>query len=116
MKTCPECAEDVKSAARVCRFCRHRFDTAPTTTPVRDASHRRTPWVLGALLATFVLVVAAAVWAPFGIGPPDDQRRSTQGEDAPGNSDPFLTCLNKATTFTRQEACARRELRRSGER
>lgn len=26
MKTCPECAEKVKEAALVCRFCRHRFD------------------------------------------------------------------------------------------
>lgn len=25
-KTCPECAETVKAAARVCRFCEHRFD------------------------------------------------------------------------------------------
>jgi hypothetical protein len=27
-KTCPDCAEDVKAAARVCRFCGYRFDQA----------------------------------------------------------------------------------------
>jgi hypothetical protein len=28
-KTCPMCAEDVKAAALLCRFCGHRFDEAP---------------------------------------------------------------------------------------
>lgn len=30
LKRCPECAESVQDAARVCRFCGHRFDGAPT--------------------------------------------------------------------------------------
>ncbi len=28
-KICPDCAEEVKAAARVCRFCGHRFEEAP---------------------------------------------------------------------------------------
>jgi uncharacterized protein UPF0547 len=27
-KVCPECAEEVREAARICRFCKHRFDEA----------------------------------------------------------------------------------------
>jgi hypothetical protein len=26
MKTCPDCAEQVQMAARICRFCRHDFN------------------------------------------------------------------------------------------
>ncbi|HEU6439963.1 MAG TPA: hypothetical protein VFC12_05950 [Terriglobales bacterium] len=36
-KACPDCAEMIKEAARICRFCRHEFwaegETAPTTRP-----------------------------------------------------------------------------------
>jgi len=28
MKSCPDCAEDVRAAARKCRFCGYRFDSA----------------------------------------------------------------------------------------
>ena len=31
VKTCPDCAEDVKIAARVCRFCGYRFDRDGST-------------------------------------------------------------------------------------
>lgn len=29
LTTCPECAEEVRAAARVCRFCGHRLDSNP---------------------------------------------------------------------------------------
>jgi hypothetical protein len=37
-KTCPDCAEEVKAAARVCRFCGYRFtgDEQPGQEPVRE--------------------------------------------------------------------------------
>jgi hypothetical protein len=28
MKVCPDCAESVQPAARICRFCGHTFDAA----------------------------------------------------------------------------------------
>lgn len=37
-KTCPDCAEQVLTAARVCRYCRHEFTAAPAASgaPARD--------------------------------------------------------------------------------
>lgn len=32
-KTCPECAEEVKAAARKCRFCGYRFEPEPEAAP-----------------------------------------------------------------------------------
>jgi len=37
-KTCPMCAEAVKSEALVCRFCGHEFLDAPSTSKSRSAS------------------------------------------------------------------------------
>jgi hypothetical protein len=34
-KTCPDCAEEVKAAARICRFCRYEFDK-PEEPPLWD--------------------------------------------------------------------------------
>jgi Uncharacterised protein family UPF0547 len=33
LKTCPQCAEEVKPAAKVCRFCGHRFSPGEQPLP-----------------------------------------------------------------------------------
>ena len=40
LKTCPDCAEEVKAAANVCRFCGYRFDAEATREA--DAEERAT--------------------------------------------------------------------------
>lgn len=32
-KTCPQCAETLKAAAKICRFCRYEFPAEPVTLP-----------------------------------------------------------------------------------
>jgi len=48
LKTCPDCAEQVLAAARICRFCRHEFAADPPPSPVpapaaADRPRRRPP-------------------------------------------------------------------------
>jgi hypothetical protein len=69
MKTCPDCAEAVLPAARVCRFCGYRFDNptrpAPELAPARPPAPVARPQAGGSALKilAFALVVAVSVFA-----------------------------------------------------
>lgn len=39
-KSCPQCAESVKSAARICRFCGYQFPGAGTTASKNTANEK----------------------------------------------------------------------------
>jgi hypothetical protein len=43
MKTCPQCAERVQSGAKICRFCRYDFGTAPTAPLTTGVGWERGP-------------------------------------------------------------------------
>lgn len=40
LKTCPDCAEQVQAAARICRFCRYEFPTEPDAEPKQPPASR----------------------------------------------------------------------------
>jgi hypothetical protein len=41
-KTCPECAEVVRAAAKICRFCRHEFEPSLPRSEVQGGF--QSPW------------------------------------------------------------------------
>ncbi len=75
-KTCPRCAERVKAAAKVCRYCGHEFAdeqadqvedaedaaTAAEIDPV-DAGRRLRPYVIGMMVVVAILLVVVLGWA-----------------------------------------------------
>ena len=47
-KVCPDCAEDVRDAARICRFCGYEFGAVPTPEPPLSSTAPGTPGATGA--------------------------------------------------------------------
>src|SRR5215211_5498917 len=64
-KICPECAEEVKAAAHVCRFCGYRFDPSqpPQAPPQRDVreSLLKPLWFRVLIVLSTLAIAAAAI-------------------------------------------------------
>jgi hypothetical protein len=87
-RTCPECAQDVKAAARVCRSCQYRFggeQTAPVGALAPPPKTRRGwPWVAAALSGLLALGFASS---SCGAGAGDDQApRQEMGDSSAASS------------------------------
>lgn len=85
-KTCPECAETVQGAARVCRFCGYRFD-GETARPADDSSTDPKPGPSAARRLprrrTAVLVALGVVVLLAGAGVVLAVTQQDASEDAP---------------------------------
>lgn len=75
-KLCPRCAERVKSAAKVCRFCGHEFAEEPASAQPPTPARTQSTWddhlvrnatfiVVGvAVLCLLVIIIAVAMQPP----------------------------------------------------
>lgn len=101
-KTCPRCSERVKSAARVCRFCRHEFVTLPITAPP-DHTLRYLS-LTGAVAVTVVAILFATKFGPWmeatpRLPPPAKQATTMASLDSAAESLPQYPVLALASTF-----------------
>ena len=62
-KVCPQCAEEVRSAATRCRFCGYDFEGAQEGEEQKKRSIPAAWFLVGAVLITGLLVAGAVVWA-----------------------------------------------------
>lgn len=80
-KTCPKCAESIKKAARVCRFCGHQFPESDFVVPTASRTLGEIVAQLSHQPSTTTLTVAADVLADLRLLLPDHGIVLHQGDD-----------------------------------
>lgn len=61
MKRCPQCAEKVKSAASVCRYCGSAFADQDQWGELNDIAGAGVRWIIGLIVALAVFYLAYAL-------------------------------------------------------
>lgn len=87
-KTCPECAEEVKSAAKVCRYCGHRFDAQPASAPAKKKRSLLKDTMVAILLVLGAGIFFAAIQneEPSAVSSPNQEGATPeQPQDEPRN-------------------------------
>lgn len=107
-KTCPNCAENVKTEAKVCRFCSYNFETgqSPNQRPNPSAPEAKrgcgnTVLIIGAIIVG--LIVLAAL---FGGG---SKNSATGGESATAGPARSVTAQDLFSAYQANEASAQQE-------
>lgn len=89
VKVCPRCAEEVRAAADVCRFCGHDFTVTPSA-----AALRRSDNVVMAMLAIVAVLtlIAAVIAAGSGVSASGSSCGSVFAPTDPGGLFGSLDC------------------------
>lgn len=109
MKTCPECAEEVRGAARICRFCGHRFPDAESGEIRRRVPVHRRRRALGAIAALVIAALLAGVSVGSGQSADEDKTGARAAVARESETPPRCSEGSVATELERRTLLNRRD-------